>query len=170
MMGEQPLHGELLVKFGSEISWWPSGSPGLVVGPGTGRRPSVVDALVGIPDRLLASGTPLTCEPSGGRGVPTAEEGGMSVPSDGSSCGSDDAMGLDGIRPLSTSAGVVISMDVGEGSTSVAGASEGTMVDVRGFEGISPGGKDVRGADGIRPVNPKEHIKVSCDNPNSIIW
>ena len=65
-IGEQPLQGELLVKFGSDISWWPLGSPGLVVGPGTGRSGSSVDALVGMTVEVLALVALVTGNPLGG--------------------------------------------------------------------------------------------------------
>jgi hypothetical protein len=73
-----------------------------------------------------------------------------------------EKIGRVGISPICPGAGVIIVGGEDEGFTSVVGASDGskgsdgTMLDVQGFEGIKPGGREVRGADGMRPVNPGE--------------
>ena len=74
----------------------------------------------------------------------------MGGKSDGVGWGSVGTTGLDGMRPVCTGAVIIASAD-DEGS-SIARASDGMMLDVRGAEGMIPGGNDVRDAAGMRPV------------------
>jgi hypothetical protein len=141
----------------------------LVVGPGTGRSGSSVDALVGMTDDVLALVVPVIGIQPDDESVSTPEGKGTSVESCGVVCESDRKTVLDGIRPVRTgavvmvsSAVVIVSGDDGEGSSSVATVSDGIILDVRGAEGISPDGKGFRvDANTFRSLAPTDGASKS---------
>lgn len=164
-MGEHPRQGNVIEKFGSGISWWPSGSPGLVLGAGIGWRPSCVEVIpvgiiVGTTLVALTDTVPLT----NGGNVKKEEEPVASAVD----CVVKE-IGAEGISPV-CAGGIAIDDDtapsgrVGAANDGSSGTrvSAGIVLDDRGADGISPVGNrargsdgtilEVRGADGMRPV------------------
>jgi hypothetical protein len=129
------------------------------VGKGTGRSGSSVDALVGITDDEVALAVPVIGVPFDGKCVPTPDGYGTSGEDELKGCELDDTAGLDGMRKVCAGAEIMIS-EVDEGP-SVATWSDGIMLDVRGAEGIRPGGNDFRAADGTRLVSPTLEARES---------
>ena len=113
------------------------------MGPGTGRRGSSVDALVGMTDGILALVVPVIIGTSDEENVSTPDAEGTSGESWGVDCGSAGTTDLDGIRPVCTGAVIMASGDDCGSSGSIARTSDGIMLDVRGAEGMSPDGNDV---------------------------
>jgi hypothetical protein len=181
MTGEQPWQGAVAVKFGSEISWCPLGSPGAVVGAGMGRSPSSVEAMdVPTPwdSRLeigaaVRDGMRLILDVDGvGSGVRVADGissedvGVMITGADG--INADDAgsgsmgMGADGIDPEGTSS---VAMEAGS-VMSEGGDWDGINPIPRDWEGVAPvvTGSGMIDADGIRPVTEEITISLGCSN------
>jgi hypothetical protein len=129
------------------------------VGKGTGRSGSSVDALVGITDDEVALAVPVIGVPFDGKCVPTPDGYDTSGEDELEGCELDDTAGLDGMRKVCAGAEIMIS-EVDEGP-SVATWSDGIMLEVRGAEGIRPGGNDFRAADGTRLVSPTLEARES---------
>jgi hypothetical protein len=148
--GEHPRQGSVIVKSGSGISWWPSGSPGLVLGAGIGWRPSCVDVMP------VGNIVGTTLVPLVGIGKVRMVEGTVPRVVD---CGTGE-IGAEGTSPVGSN---VEAIDEGT-SDDMSGAdgAVGVILEDRGADGMRPVGKraigsdgimlEVRGAEGMRPV------------------
>ena len=167
--GEHPRQGSVMLKFGSGISWWPSGSPGSVVGAGIGWRPSCVEVIpVG---RVGCVGTTLVAltgsVPLRDVGSSVANEGEVS-----SVVGWLEEVFLDGMSPIGLDdidsvgvglEGVVLERSVLEGAndgSSEVGRADGIMSEGRGADGMSAVGflDDGMGADGIKAIGSLDDV------------